>query len=514
MNIRKFLPLAIITLFSQCIFSSMASAEQTKENNTCKEGNYLQGILSYKHKVQSGSAYTTSKLELASCYFMAGYFEKGSRVFKSIIDDKSVASNIKINISKYIEEYKAAINNRLKTKSSLDNLLRSQDSTNLIVVNIYQLLQSDPNFHKMRLTLIHLLIKLGRADEAFDQLSRINKHQLDEIDNSQFSILSEIVKNKFKNRSYASGKAALTIGYDNNISGTASNDFYEDDDFFNSEKIDGGYAQLYGSLQYNLINPIISQGEYSHSNLNIFNISIHDRSFFNDEGESRNYNIQDIGYTFARKSNNNTQLLLPISIKNIKLNEESYARYLDFKLRYSWDIDGVKLSISERLSHRDYQQFNEDRQNANLSESAFQIGFPLTKQLKLNSRINYTLLDTIDEEFRSYSRFTYGISSTYTTNAQTAFTAGFRYQTTSYRGLNTLLQEPCFEEDEDLCEDDNLIYDFIREDDLNHIYLETNTKLNKDWNLKFKWNLTDRESNQDRYTYSRRTLSLGIYGKF
>lgn len=494
---------------TNALANSSLSINEAKQ--ACKNNQVLLATQAFHDLLKIAPQSVDIHLELASCYFYSGYYQKGSRIFKSLINSDKVENHVKINVSKFIEGYKEQISQHTESRKRLLGVLTNKDSISLKAQSIYAYLHEYPKIQSARLKLISLLLKLDRSDEVHQQLELINTQLLDFKDYEAYQALIKIRDNKFKYRTYVSGKGSLTIGYDDNVGGIASNDIYEEDNLTSQEKIGGLFTRWYGSLRYNIVSPSINFGERSHTDLAVFSISAHERSFFDEEGEPRNYNILDFGATYGRKNKDNTQLLLPISIKRIQLNGEEYAQYLDAKLRYSWKQGDATLSLTERFSHRDYSQFDEDRQNANLYEGAFDIGMPMTRRMRLNGKIHYTLLDTTDEEFRSYERFTYGASWAYGINSVSELTLGMKYQTTDYRGVNENLvipNEECIEEE---C---TPLYDYIRSDDMTNTYIESSTMLNDHFDFKVTINHVDRESNQPLYTYSRQTVTVSINGKF
>jgi len=465
---------------------------------------YLLALKNHPHDINL-------KLDLASCYFYAGYFDKGSPLFKTILSNENIEDRVKVNIAKFIERFKYEIESYRSLNQQVNTVLDGEDSASLKIEALYYILMGNQTHQFVRLKLISLLLKMDRADEVFKQLDLITPSTLDTSDHKLYLSLMRISENKFSPRSYFSGLASMMLGYDDNVGGIASNDIYEEDDLSNNSKLGGVFSRWYGSLRYNVVQPKILDGERSHTDLGVLSVSMHERRFFDEEGEPRNYNIIDGGITYGRKNKDDTQLLLPLSIKRIKLNGEDYAQYLDAKLRYTWKPGSLVLSLTERFSHRDYSLFDEDRQNANLYEGSFGIGLPINGHAYLNAKVDYTLLDTTDEEFRSYERFTYSLGATFKTKLSTAITFGMKYQNTDYRGVNEKLfipSEECIDEE---CE---LVYDFIRSDTMSHYFIESNTRLNTNLSIKTAINVTNRDSNQELYTYSRKTLTVGLHGKF
>ncbi|MEH6348173.1 MAG: hypothetical protein V7785_23955, partial [Bermanella sp.] len=67
---------------------------------------------------------------------------------------------------------------------------------------------------------------------------------------------------------------------------------------------------------------------------------------------------------------------------------------------------------------------------------------------------------------------------------------------------------------DDSCAGADLDDGIIRQGDLTSLYLHSRLKINEKWSIKGRISNAKRNSNIDRYDYTRTTFSAGIYVKF
>ncbi len=223
----------------------------------------------------------------------------------------------------------------------------------------------------------------------------------------------------------------------------------------------------------------------------------------------------EVGTKIARRNNQRNRLSLPVSVKFIQLDGEDYARFYDGKVSYGFNISGNRLTLGQKISYRDYQRFNEGRENALLLKSSLSLIHPISASFSLNAQLAFTLLDTENQLYRSYDRFKTGLGLKYKAHQALNFGIGGLYQTTDYKGTFNI--ESCIEEeeeDEEFCAAVDLDDGMIRQDDYTSIYLNSRLKLNENWSIKGRMSKSKRHSSQDRYEYKRTTFSAGLYMKF
>jgi len=138
---------------------------------------------------------------------------------------------------------------------------------------------------------------------------------------------------------------------------------------------------------------------------------------------------------------------------------------------------------------------------------------PVSPYLTIKGRLAFSLLDTENQQYRSYDRYKGSLGLSYKVNPKSTLAFGGIYQETKYKGPYQLGSSEN-EEFIDVCFDVGICSDFNRNDDYVNFYLENRLKLNANWSVKGRISKAKRESNQDRYDYTRTTFSAGIYVKF
>ena len=281
-----------------------------------------------------------------------------------------------------------------------------------------------------------------------------------------------------------------------------------DEDNGDSEK-SGLFSRINASVK--LINsyPVLTDGILTHHIETAVHASVTERQYQDDDAQHRNYRVLELGANIARRSNQKSRLSLPIAVKNIQLDGEDYARFYDGKVTYGFNTNSSRFTLGQKISYRDYQRFNEERNNALLLKSSFSFIHPLSTSFSLNGQLAFSLLDTENELNRSYDRYKTGLGLKYKVNKDLSFDIGSKYQKTDYKGPFSV--EAC---SDDLCGGTDVDDGIIRQDDLTSLYLHSRLKINDNWSVKARISNAKRNSNVDRYDYTRTTFSAGIYVKF
>ncbi|MEH6348268.1 MAG: hypothetical protein V7785_24440, partial [Bermanella sp.] len=175
----------------------------------------------------------------------------------------------------------------------------------------------------------------------------------------------------------------------------------------------GLFSRINASVK--LINsyPVLSDGILTHHIETAVHANFTDRQYQNNEAQHRNYRVLELGAIIARRSNQKSRLSLPIAVKSIQLDGENYARFYDGKITYGFNINRSRFTLGQKVSYRDYQRFNEERENALLLKSSLSFVHSLSTSFSLNGQLSFSLLDTENELFRSYDRYQTGLGLRY-----------------------------------------------------------------------------------------------------
>ena len=237
--------------------------------------------------------------------------------------------------------------------------------------------------------------------------------------------------------------------------------------------------------------------------------SVTEREYQDNDAQHRNYRVVELGASIARRSNHNSRIALPISIKSIQLNGENYARFYEGSMSYGFNINQNRISLSEKISYRDYQHYNKERENALLVKTSISINRRFNPWFSVDAKMAFTLLDTDNTPYASYDRFKTSLGITYQVSNTLSFGAGNEYQITHYNDHFNPGEEAI-----DACIAADLCYEENREDKFSNYYLDSQLKLSKNWSVKGRLSKSKRKTNHNRHEYSRTTISAGIYVKF
>jgi len=453
------------------------------------------------------------KLELAASYYQSGHFAPGSVLFKQLLKGKNTPANIKSNVVLFINQYKNAIANAALLDDSLQALRKGSDPLPVKITKLNTILATTPNHLASKRYLISLYLSHNRISLAKQLLDNIDLKALPPQQASKIDELNLRLQQLIRVTSQLTGKGALLVGHDNNIAGSSNNDFYDDDESYSNEKISGIYTRLSGSVGVKYAAPNIENGMVLSTREAGFQLNYFQRSFQDEVAQNRDYQIIELAAYLGKHQADNSRIRMPLSIKNITLNDENYARFFEGKLLYSWDVKGTRFTLSQKLGYRDYASFNPDRENSTLLATRLGLSHAIGDRLTFNGTISFDLLDTLNEPFRSYDRYTFAGAYSYRHSSRVQFTAGVKYQATHYKGINDLLFfNGCEDEDEADC--DEPIYDYKRQDKNTSWYLQSRYQFNEHWGLKGRVSRSDRDSNQPLYRYQRNTVSVGLDVKF
>ncbi len=251
--------------------------------------------------------------------------------------------------------------------------------------------------------------------------------------------------------------------------------------------------------------PVINDGLLTHSVNSAIFANVTEREYQDGEAQHRNYRVLELGASIARRNNYNTRLALPISIKTIQLNGENYARFYEGSLSYGFNINKNRISLSEKISYRDYRHYNKERENALLVKTSVSISRTLNSSFTATGKMVFSLLETDNTPHTSYDRFKASLGVTYQATNTLSFGVGNEYQVTNYNDH--------FNPSDD-CIDNGLCYEVNREDRYSNYYLDSQIKLNKNWSIKGRLSKSNRKTNHEKHKYKRTTFSAGIYMKF
>jgi len=481
--------------------------------NLRQQGNFNGAIKLLRAQLKKNPQDLQVKLELAASYYQSGHFAPGSALFKQLLKGKNTPANIKGNVVNFINQYKNAIANAASLDDRLQALRQSSSPLPVKITKLNTMVATTPNHLASKRYLISLYLSHNRVAVAKQLLDNTDLKALTPQQASKIDELNIRYQKLIKVTSQLTGKGSLLVGHDNNIAGSSNNDFYDDDESYSNEKISGIYTRLSGSVGYRYAAPNIENGMVLNTRETGFQVNYFQRSFQDEIAQNRDYQIIELAAYLGRKQADNSRIRMPLSIKNITLNGEGYARFFEGKLLYSWDASDTRLSLSQKLGYRDYASFNLDRENSTLLATRLGVAHPIGDRLIFNGTISYDLLDTLNEPFRSYDRYTFTGAYSYRHSSRVQFSAGIKYQATNYKGINDLLFfNGCEDEDEDDC--DEPIYDYKRQDKNTSWYLQGRYQFNEHWGLKGRISRSDRDSNQPLYRYQRNTVSVGLHVKF
>jgi len=292
--------------------------------------------------------------------------------------------------------------------------------------------------------------------------------------------------------------------------GDFEEDELEDDEFDEdgfgegSDSESGLFNLINGRVDYSRTVPYLDNGTLVKIREYGLHLNFSERRFSDDVAEGRNYGVWDIGGTVGTRFINGARLRFPFSLKKIRLNDSDYAMHYEAKVAYYFRRNRTSFSIIEKLSYRDYASFDDDRENGLLLETRGGVRHYLNDDLALNAGFSYGVLNTWNEDYRSYNRYGFSSSVSYRSSRRLSVVAGAKYQLTDYLGVNELFVD----------EYSDPVYDFSRRDNQLSLYGEIQIKLNSNWGMKMKMSHTDRQSNQERYQYDRSTVSVGVTTRF
>ena len=283
----------------------------------------------------------------------------------------------------------------------------------------------------------------------------------------------------------------------------------EDDE---KTKQSGYFRRLNASVKITHITPKIDDGVLTHTLETALFARASDRQYQDDEARHRNYQVLELGASLGRRSNSNSRLSVPISMKRIQLDGDDLAHFYEGKVSYGFNTGGTRLTFWEKLSYRDYQRFSDSKENALLLETNLSAKHPISSALTLKSQLSFSLLNTDNAQHLSYDRFKGSLGIGYKVSRSLSFGMGAEYQKTDYKGLRDYPELE--EEQEETCFGLELCFDFNRQDNYQNLYLASQFTFNANWSIKGRVSKAKRDSNQGRYDYTRTTLSAGIYVKF
>ena len=536
-------------------------------------GNINLAIKHLQKHLQNNPNDLHARVELAANYFLAKDYARGGKLFKKILAKSHTPEKIKKNIIRFINQHKTQINQQASLNKQLASIKGSQQITAIKINHTQALIQENIGFKKAQLYLAALYLKQYRGNEAKQILNGIPYTQLTPSEEASYSKLEHYYEKNFQARSKISVKGSFIIGHDDNITASGSDGLDEeefseegfdeegfdeegfdeegfdeegfdedgfDEEGFNEEEFDeeefdeenpdesnecedtndcdedngdseksGLFSRINASVK--LINsyPVLTDGILTHHIETAVHASVTERQYQDDDAQHRNYRVLELGANIARRSNQKSRLSLPIAVKNIQLDGEDYARFYDGKVTYGFNTNSSRFTLGQKISYRDYQRFNEERNNALLLKSSLSFIHPLSTSFSLNGQLAFSLLDTENELNRSYDRYKTGLGLKYKVNKDLSFDIGSKYQKTDYKGPFSV--EAC---SDDLCGGTDVDDGIIRQDDLTSLYLHSRLKINENWSVKARISNAKRNSNVDRYDYTRTTFSAGIYVKF
>ncbi len=490
---------------------NMSNARVQQALDLRKQGDFNETIKLLTIELRAYPQDLQIKLELAASFYRAGHFSPGSDLFKQLLTNQDLPANIKSNVIHFISQYKAAIASTALLNKRLQALRQSNEPVLVKITTLRVMLQTSPDSLATKRYLIALYLRDNRLTAAKQMLDNIDVKSLSPQQAAQINELTVRLQKTVAASSQLSGKGEFILGHDDNITGSSYNDFYDDDESFSNNETGGIYTQLSGALMYKYAAPNIESGRVLNTTESGLQVNYFQRAFEDDIAKNRDYQIIELAAYMGKLQADNSRIRLPVSIKNIKLNGDSYARFFDGKLLYSWDVDDTRVTLSQKLGYRDYARYNSERENSTLLLTRFALSHTINDRLGFNGSISYELLDTLNEPFRSHDRYTLSGATTYRPSNSLMFSAGIKYQATNYKGVNDQL---FFNDCEDAEDCEQLIYDFKRQDDNTSWFLQGNYSLNKHWGLKGRVSRSDRDSNQFRYQYQRNTVSVGLAVKF
>ena len=505
------------------------------------------------------------KVELAANYFLANDYARGGKLFKKILSDSQTPNKVKKNISRFISHHKKDIKKYASLNKQLYKIKRSSQITTIKTNQTQALLVKDSGFKKAQLYLASLYLKQYRGREAKQLLKSIIYPRLTPEEENAFSKLSNYYQKRYQPSSNIIIKGSFILGYDSNITAGGDSDLpgdlgaeenggepeeefeaefneefeaefneefeaefneefegefeeefeeayeeaYEEahEKENNTEEKSGVFNRLNARIQMNHSTPVISDGRLTHSIESTFFANVTEREYQDNEAQHRNYRVMELGASIARRSNRNNRFALPISIKKIQLNGENYAHFYEGSLSYGFNINQNRISFSEKISYRDYQHFNEERENALLVKTSVSINRALNPSFSVSGKMAFTLLNTDNTPHTSYDRFKVSLGITYQASNAISLGVGNEYQITNY---NDYFKPEALED----CVEADLCYEENREDRYSNYYLDSRFTLNKNWSIKGRLSKSQRKTNHDKHEYSRTTFSAGIYVKF
>ncbi len=493
------------------------------------------------------------RVELAATLFRAGYFGEGSVIFRKLLADRSTPENIRKNISFYINKNKKSIRRRDEVDRDLSYIKDANEPIAEKIRKLSLLAELNTNYFPARIYLIALCIRGHKAECAKHYISTTKISRLSPRDELRLKEMKERYARNFDPQKRFSGSLSITIGSDSNITGGSDSEYlldnldqgfdeegfdeedfeeegfdeegfdeegfeeegfdeedfeeegFEEEDFdegdfdegdVDAEETSGLFTRINGNVQYRYSKPIVSEGNHLYTYENGVSVSYYERQHFDDIASNRNYQVVQLGGFLGKRNVDKSNWLLPLSVKMVRLDGRDYAIYYDGGISYSWNGFGSKWRVSEDISYRDYSDSDSNRGESLLFETDLGVSRPLSDSLTLGSMVGYGVLNTPDEDFRSYRRFIVSSSLTYRATRHLKIVTGFSYQATRYDGENFLF------------------YDFSREDDYLNLYIESDYRLSNMWSLTARLSKSNRSSNQNRYEYDRNTFSLGLKVSF
>ncbi|PCK04935.1 MAG: hypothetical protein COA42_18710 [Alteromonadaceae bacterium] len=536
-NIPRVIILTLSLIVPLCQ-NSWASNDVDSALELRKQGNFNQSIKQLKIHHQNNPQDIRAMIELAASYYMAHHFSAGSDIFKQVLQSKKTPENIKANVTEFINRYREAIKTQQGLNERLLAIRNSKESVTSKLLQVNELLYSEPEYTPAQTYQIHLYLLDNQLTKAKQLLTEIKMHQVTPEDETRFLQLDKRYRHQSEPRSLVSASGSLFLGYDSNITGDSDSDIIDelfkegldeefadefDEDAFYDEEFDeefdinedeeqesatepqgGLFSLLSGRLDYSLSIPQIENGALKNTREYGLHASYSERHFADDIADNRNYQVLGVGGLVGIKYANGSRLLFPVNLKMIRLNNRNYSLLYEGKVAYSFRHKQTAFSLIEKLSYRNYSEFNEERENGLLLETRARLYHPLSSDLTFHFGISIGQLNTLNEDYRSYIRYTLSGSLSYQLTPSMSLTTGGKYLLSEYKGENELFVD----------EVGDPIYDFSREDNQMNLYAEGHLTLNPTWGMKVKASHTDRQSNQQRYEYDRSTISVGLTAKY
>ena len=506
-NIVICLILVIAALQSNtlCFAEEPITADILKEAATLKKaGQTQQSLELLKSHIKKHPGAIAAKVELVLTYYELGNFKAGDSLLDDVLTGSKIPKTTKSEISKLAGKIR-----RKHLISTIESLFKSAESARdsgqfyASRRSYNEILMLTPNNTKAQIGLAISEYRIGNLSRSEQLFSTLEKQDLSNNRRKTVSSYLARIEKRGTIKSSFSGRLLAAIGYDDNVEGSLTIDVLDEPELIGEQIIADNYWKLSASLghRYRFDRSVNYQDRpISLSWRSRFSMT--EKRYFDKSNEDENTRILSARTGASINNPKHWRGRLYGSIRNIVLDGESLLTYYGAAPSFTWINRYYEITLGSDFRYRQYDSSSREPRNGLRTDLSVDYDlFPLgNRKLRLNAEIGVSRQSTKSDDSRAYNRFS---------------AAGGIYWrpikgSLLYSNISLKLYEYQAVDESLLNDEDDPVFDFVREDDRTTFNLGGNYTFSNGVQIRTSASYLNNQSNQLLYDYDRFTAEVGL----